>query len=392
MDAPLAASLRPSSLADVVWQHKIIQQMQSYIASGRIPSMIFRWSPGTGKTTLAIVLSQEIEADFVQLSGVSSKKSDLSDIIHQAQINKQYGKKTIVFLDEIHRRNKAQQDSLLPYVENGTLILIGATTENPSFTVNNALLSRSKVIVFDPLSSEDIKIFISKNVWTIEKLYPWKSISDEVITLIADLANGDLRNALNLLESALMLSETQVTSESIVTAFGKPVYYDRDGDEHYNIISAVHKSLRDSDGDAACYRIQRMLQWGEDPLYICRRLVRFASEDIGPADNNALLLANTVYETCAKLGMPECDTALMQLALYLAKAPKNNICYVISHQTKADIATYGNLPVPLHIRNAASKLMKELNYGKGYKYAHDFKDAVVEQQHFPDELKDRKYG
>lgn len=391
MEAPLAASLRPVSLDDIVGQSKIIEKMRSYIASGRIPSMIFRGSPGTWKTTLAMVLSHEIEAIFISLSGVSSKKSDLSEIIHQAQIQKQYGRKTIVFLDEIHRRNKAQQDALLPYVENGTLILIGATTENPSFTINNALLSRSKVIVFEPLTSEDISIFISKSMSAIQQLYPWKSISEDVVSLIADLANGDLRNALNLLESALMLSETQVTSESITNAFGHPVYYDRDGDEHYNIISAVHKSLRDSDGDAACYRIQRMLQWGEDPLYICRRLVRFASEDIGPADHNALVMANTVYETCAKLWMPECDTALMQLALYLAKAKKDNICYVISQQTKADIATHGNLPVPLHIRNAASKLMKELKYWKGYKYAHDFKDAVVEQEHFPDKLQGRKY-
>ena len=388
---PLAAALRPEMLDEIVGQQAVLRQIRSFLVSGKIPSLIFWGSPGTGKTTLATVLSHELDAQFIPLSGVSSKKSDLSEIIQQAQRNKQYGKRTIVFLDEIHRRNKAQQDALLPSVEDGTIILIGATTENPSFTINNALLSRCKVLVFETLSSEEIADFVAHNLDRIAAHYPNKTISTDVITRISLLANGDLRNALNLLESWLMLSGDVVTEDDIMSAYGKPVYYDRDGEEHYNIISAVHKSLRDSDGDAACYWIQRMLQWGEDALYVCRRLVRFASEDIWPADNNALLLANTVYETCAKLGMPECDTALMQLALYLAKAPKNNICYVIAQETKADVIQYGNLPVPLHIRNAATKLMKWLWYGKWYKYAHDYKDAKVDQQHFPDELKERKY-
>lgn len=389
---PLASLLRPTSLNDIVGQSKIIDQMRIYITTGKIPSMIFRWPPWSGKTTLAIVLSHELDADFVHLSGVSSKKSDLNEIIDQAKKNKWYNKRTIVFLDEIHRRNKAQQDALLPYVEDGTIILIWATTENPSFTINNALLSRAKVVVFDAITPDDIKKFIQKNNDKIAIEYPDKKIPDDVITLIAELANGDLRNALNLLEAGLMVSTEILISEDIMTAYGKPVYYDRNGDEHYNIISAVHKSLRDSDGDAACYRIQRMLAWWEDPLYVCRRLIRFASEDIGPADISALLLANTVYDTCAKLGMPECDNALMQLALYLAKATKNNICYVISLETKADIEKYGNLPVPMTIRNAPTKMMKELWYGKWYQYAHDYQDAKVDQQHLPDKLKDRKYG
>ncbi len=392
MQQPLAALLRPEKLDEIVGQKTIIDQMRSYITSGKIPSMIFWWPPGSWKTTLATVLSHELEADFVHLSWVSSKKSDLSEIIYQAQRNKWYQKRTIVFLDEIHRWNKAQQDALLPYVEDGTIILIWATTENPSFTINNALLSRSKVIVFDKLSEDNIIKFIEGHMKNVQWHYPWIEIPIEAIELIWRLANGDLRNALNLLEGWLMVQQSGIlNAEAILAAYGKPVYYDRNGEEHYNIISAVHKSLRDSDGDAACYRIMRMLKWGEDPLYVCRRLIRFASEDIGPADNNALLLANTTYDVCAKLGMPECDNAIMQLALYLAKAKKNNICYVISQETKADIERFGNLPVPMHIRNAPSKLMKNLWYGKWYKYAHDFENAEVDQEHMPDELKGRKY-
>lgn len=391
MSTPLAALLRPTRLDEIVWQSMIVEQMRKYLLGGRVPSMVFRWPPGTGKTTMATVLSHELDADFVQLSGVSSKKSDLTEVVTHAQTNRQYGKKTIVFLDEIHRRTKAQQDALLPYVEDGTIILIGATTENPSFTINNALLSRAKVIVFDALTTAEIQLFVTTQLDKIASV-SWKSISDEIIQLIADLANGDLRNALNLLEAGLLLSSEIVTREDVLSAYGKPVYYDRDGEEHYNIISAVHKSLRDSDGDAACYRIQRMLQGWEDPLYICRRLLRFASEDIGLADNNALLLANTVYDTCAKLGIPECGTALMQLGRYLAKAKKSNSCYRTDQQTKADVAQYGNLPVPTHLRNAPKKLMKDLWYGDGYKYAHDFTDAKVDQEHFPEQLKGRQYG
>ncbi len=392
MQTPLAALLRPTFINQLVGQSKILHQMESYIQLGNIPSMVFWWPPWSGKTTLAIAISNELKSDFIHLSWVSSKKSDLNDIIEQAKVNKQYNKTTIIFLDEIHRWNKAQQDSLLPYVEEWLVILIGATTENPSFTINNALLSRCKVVVFEKHSEKDIEQFINDHLALIAMHYPERIINNEIIALIAQIANWDLRNALNILEAALMVKKDwEIDDETIRSIFDKPLYYDRDWEEHYNIISAVHKSLRDSDGDAACYRIQRMLVWGEDPLYICRRLVRFASEDIGPADNNALLLANQVYDTCAKIGMPECDVAIFQLALYLAKAKKNNICYVISHETKRDIQKYGNLPVPLHIRNAPTKMMKELDYGKWYKYAHNFKDAVVDQEHFPDELKGRKY-
>lgn len=393
MQTPLAALLRPKLVNELVGQEKILIQMESYIQWGSIPSMIFWWPPGSGKTTLAIALSNELQADFIHLSWVSSKKSDLQEIIEQAKINKQYKKNTIVFLDEIHRWNKAQQDSLLPYVEEWMIILIWATTENPSFTINNALLSRCKVVVFDKHTEKDIEQFIRSHLQTITDNYPWRTISDDVIVLISQIANWDLRNALNILEAWLMMKKKwEIDDKVIKSVFDKPLYYDRDWEEHYNIISAVHKSLRDSDWDAACYWIQRMLVAWEDPLYICRRLVRFASEDIWPADNNALLLANQVYDTCAKIWMPECDVAIFQLALYLAKAKKDNICYVISHETKKDIDQYGNLPVPLHIRNAPTKMMKELGYGKWYQYAHDFKNAQVDQEHFPDELKGRKYG
>ncbi len=323
--------------------------------------MIFRGAPGCGKTTLATILSHTLEADFFELSGVKSKKEDLNQILAHAQTNQSYGKKTLLFLDEIHRRNKAQQDALLPFVESGLITLIGATTENPSFTINNALLSRCKVLVFQPLAEEHIVQFFTLNTEKILNQFPTLQLTPEILATIANLANGDLRNACNILETAIMLSpDGQLSQEIIQQAFGKPVYYDRDGEEHYNIISAVHKCLRDSDPHAACYWIQRMLIAGEDPRYIARRLLRFASEDIGPADNNALLLANQVYDVVLKLGMPECKTALFQLALYLAKAPKNNITEKIDLATRRDVEQYGNLPVPMQIRNASSKMMKDL--------------------------------
>ncbi|HMS91589.1 MAG TPA: hypothetical protein PKC87_05180, partial [Candidatus Absconditabacterales bacterium] len=266
------------------------------------------------------------------------------------------------------------------------------TTENPSFTVNNALLSRCRLFVFEKLSDQEIFDFIKKQFPLILKHHLDISITDEQILLISKLGNGDLRNALNILESAMFLAKDGILTDQIILQAGqKTIYYDRDGEEHYNIISAIHKSLRDSDADAACYRIQRMLMGGEDPLYIARRLLRFASEDIGPADNNALLLANQVYDAVAKIGKPECDVFLFQLGIYLAKAKKNNVAYTTAIATRQDVEKYGNLPVPLHLRNAPTKLMKDLNYGTGYKYAHDYPDAKVDQEHFPSELKGRKY-
>ncbi len=392
---PLSSYLRPQSLDDFVGQSHLVwpgKPLSVFLQSGKVPSMIFRGPPGCGKTTIAHIISQTMHADFFYLSWVTSKKDDLLKLVDQAKKNFQYGKSTIIFLDEIHRRNKAQQDTLLPYVEKGTVILIGATTENPSFTVNNALLSRSRIFVFEKLSDEEIFSFIKKEFPLILTKHPNISLSDDHILLISKLGNWDLRNALNILESAIFLAKDGVVTDKIILQAGqKTVYYDRNGEEHYNIISAIHKSLRDSDGNAACYRIQRMLMGGEDPLYLARRLLRFASEDIWPADNNALLLANQVYDAVAKIGMPECDVFLFQLAIYLAKAKKNNVAYRTAIATRQDVEKYGNLPVPLHLRNAPTKLMKELEYGKWYKYAHDYPDAKVDQEHFPQELKGRHY-
>ena len=302
-------------------------------------------------------------------------------------------------MDEIHRRNKAQQDSLLPFVESGLITLIWATTENPSFTINNALLSRAKVIVFEALKPEDIITFFHNNQEKIHSRYPNIEITQENLTTIANLANWDLRNACNILESSIMLStDWKISDEIIQKAFGKPMYYDRDGEEHYNIISAIHKSMRDSDPHAACYRVQRMLAGWEDPRYIARRMLRFASEDIWLADNNALLLANQVYDAVEKIWMPECWIFLIQLAIYLSRAPKSNLCYKVDLATKKDVQQYWNLPVPMQIRNAPTKLMWELWYWKWYEYAHDHQEnkqsdwtIKMNNQHFPDELKDRKY-
>lgn len=395
MFEPLSSYVRPQKLEDFIGQTHLVwpdMPLSVFLQSGKVPSMIFRGPPGCGKTTIAHIISQTIQADFFYLSWVTSKKDDLLKLVDQAKINFQYGKSTIIFLDEIHRRNKAQQDTLLPYVEKGTVILIWATTENPSFTVNNALLSRCRVFVFEKLSDQEIFDFIKKQFPLILQKHPNVVITDEDLFLISKLGNWDLRNALNILESTIFLAkEGNLTQDIILQAWQKTVYYDRDGEEHYNIISAIHKSLRDSDPDAACYRVQRMLIGGEDPLYLARRLLRFASEDIWPADNNALLLANQVYDAVAKLGMPECDVFLFQLTIYLAKAKKNNIAYRTAIATRQDVEKYGNLPVPLHLRNAPTKLMKHLDYGKWYKYAHDYPDAKVDQEHFPPELKGTIY-
>ena len=396
---PLAYFLRPTTLDEVVWQEQTKLSIQKFLENWQVPSMIFWWSPWCWKTTIANVLSHQLQADFFELSWVKSKKEDLNLILEHAEKNKAYWKKTLLFLDEIHRRNKAQQDSLLPFVESWLITLIWATTENPSFTINNALLSRAKVIVFEALKPEDIITFFHNNKEKIQTRYPNIEITEDNLNTIANLANGDLRNACNLLESSIMLStDWKINNEIIQKAFGKPMYYDRDWEEHYNIISAIHKSLRDSDPHAACYRIQRMLSWWEDPRYIARRLLRFASEDIWLADNNALLLANQVYDAVEKIWMPECWIFLMQLAIYLAKAPKSNLCYKVDLATKQDVEKYWNLPVPMQIRNAPTKLMWELWYWKWYEYAHDHQEnkqadgtIKMNNQHFPDELKNRKY-
>lgn len=396
---PLASKYRPRSLDDFVGQEHLVGEkgpIRKFIESGKIPSMIFWGPPGTGKTTLAYILSLNLYYDFHKMQAVNSGKDALRKVIKVAMANQQYGKKTILFLDEIHRWNKAQQDTLLPYVEKGIITLIGATTENPSFTVISALLSRTKVFVFKQQTEEDIVKLLTK---ISKKEYPDIKISKKVLQQMASLSNGDIRSGLNILEMSTTLANSEIKNsekaevkeETLIETVQKPVYYDKTGEEHYNIISAIHKSMRSSNPDAACYWVGRMLAGGEDPLYIARRMLRFASEDIGNADPSALILANSVYEACQKIGMPECEIFLMQLAIYLANAPKDNTAYLVEGQVKQDIEEYGNLPVPLNIRNAETKLMKEIGYGKGYEYDHELPNKKSDQQCMPDKLKKRKY-
>ncbi len=387
---PLAFRMRPTKLEDFVGQANIVGEtgpLRSMIEANSIPSMIFWGPPGTGKTTLAEIIATTVDAEFYRLSAVTDGKEALKKVVQIAEKNEQYHKKTILFIDEIHRWNKAQQDALLPYVESGSITLIGATTENPSFTVISPLLSRSRVFIFSSHSVEDIANRLQKAAKELEI-----ELSNDLAIYIANLANGDMRFAINSLELAVELSQKKpLTKEIVEAAMQKFLRYDKSGEEHYNIISAVHKSLRSSNASAAVYWIVRMLEAGEDPLYIARRLVRFASEDIGNSQPNALLLANLVFDTCKNLGMPECGVALVQLAEYLAKAPKNNSAYVAYTEAVKDVQKLGNLPVPLHIRNAPTKLMKDVGYGKGYQYDHDLPGKKSNQECFPDELKGRNY-
>ncbi len=396
---PLASKYRPKDLKNFVGQEHLIGQnspIKKFLETENIPSMIFWGPPGTGKTTLAYIISRNLYYDFHKLQAVTSGKDDLRKIIKIATSNQQYGKKTILFLDEIHRWNKAQQDALLPYVEKGLITLIGATTENPSFTVNSPLLSRTKVFVFKQQTEEDIYNLLKK---IAKKEFPEVSINKKELETMANLSNGDIRSGLNILEMATTIAISQkkegkkarVTEKILQDTIQKPIYYDKNGEEHYNIISAIHKSMRSSNPDAAAYWVGRMLSAGEDPLYIARRLLRFASEDIGNAKPTALVLANTVYEACQKIGMPECEVFLIQLAIYLSNAPKDNTAYMVENMVKQDIEKHGNLPVPLHIRNAPTKLMKDLDYGIGYEYDHDLESKKSNQQCMPDKLKNRKY-
>ncbi len=394
---PLASKYRPKTLDDFIGQEHLVGEngpIRKFLETGNIPSMIFWGPPGTGKTTLAYILSLNLYYDFHKIQAVVSGKDTLRKIIKIAMGNQQYGKKTILFLDEIHRWNKAQQDTLLPYVEKGIITLIGATTENPSFTVISALLSRTKVFVFKQQTEEDIYKHLAK---IAKKEYPEIKISKKVLEQMANLSNGDIRSSLNILEMSATLASTQdsvkkeITTEILTDTIQKPVYYDKTGEEHHNIISAIHKSMRSSNPDAACYWTGRMLAGGEDPLYVARRMLRFASEDVGNADPNAVVLANSVYEACQKIGMPECEVFLMQLAIYLSNAPKDNSAYMTEGLVKQDIEKYGNLPVPMNIRNAPTKLMSDLGYGKGYVYDHDLESKKSGQQCMPDKLKNRKY-
>lgn len=386
-DIPLATYFRPKSLEEFVGQEKIIKKngwLYQAIKSDKVPSLLLWGPPGTGKTTLAFIIAKETKSEFRELSATSSGVKDLKIIIDRAKENKRLGSKTILFIDEIHRWNKAQQDALLPQVENGTITLIGATTENPSFAVNGALLSRVKVVVLEALTLEDLSLILKRAAKELKV-----KISAEVVGLIAKLANGDARKALNILESAIEVGE-KIDVKLIKDIINKPnLLYDKSGEEHYNLISALHKSMRGGNADAAIYYLARMLAAGEDPLYIARRLIRFASEDIGLANNSALMLANAAYDACKNIGLPECGVNLAHCVVYLAKSAKNIAVYMGYEKAMAEVATSGNLPVPLYLRNAPTKLMKELGYAKDYKYTPLEDDS--DQEYLPAKLKGKKF-
>ncbi|ABY92577.1 replication-associated recombination protein A [Thermoanaerobacter sp. X514] len=399
---PLADRMRPKTLDEFVGQEHLLGKgklLRELIEKDNITSMILWGPPGVGKTTLAMIIANMTNSKFVTFSAVLSGIKEIKEIMAKAELDAMYGTRTVVFIDEIHRFNKAQQDAFLPHVEKGNIILIGATTENPSFEVNSALLSRSKVFVMKPLTEEDLLILLKRalkdeqNGFGMYKI----GITDEQLKKIALFANGDARVALNTLEIAVMGAkviegERIVTDDILADAMQKKtLLYDKQGEEHYNLISAFHKSLRNSDWDAAVYWLARMLEAGEDPLYVARRMIRFASEDIGLADPQALEMAVAAYNACHYIGMPECSVNLAQVAIYLALAPKSNAVYVAYNKAKKDAEKTIAESVPMHLRNAPTKLMKELGYGKGYKYAHDFEEKVTDMQCLPDNLKDRKY-
>jgi putative ATPase len=394
INIPLADRMRPHKLEDFFGQKDLVGEksfLKNAIGQDAVPSMILWGPPGSGKTTLAQIIASETNAQFIQISAVTSGIKELRKIIAQAKENEWQKKKTILFIDEIHRWNKAQQDALLPHVEHGLITLIGATTENPSFEVNSALVSRSRVFVLNKLEVGDIEKIIKRALADKENGLGLKKINieEKIVGEIALLANGDARMALNTLEAATNQSEN-ITHELVRQVLQKShLYYDKSGEEHYNIISALHKSMRGGDADAAVYWLARMLEGGEDPTYVARRLVRFAAEDVGLADNFALVLANNVFDACHKLGMPECSVHLAQLVIYLAQAKKSVSAYFAYNKARKDVEEFGNLPVPMHIRNAPTKLMEQLGYGKGYKYT-PVEDSSG-QEYFPDELKKRKY-
>jgi len=391
---PLAERVRPTTLDAFVGQEKLIGPgtfLRAAIVEDRVPSMILWGPPGSGKTTLARIIAHTTRADFVQLSATGSGLKELRDALSRAQELQRLGGKTVLFIDEIHRWNKAQQDALLPHVESGTITFIGATTENPSFEVNSALISRARVFVLERLGEDAITSLLRRALVDADHGLGAAGVEvpDDVITFIANMANGDARMALNTLEAAGGQGDA-ITIPLIKSILQKShLLYDKTGEEHYNVISALHKSMRGGDANASVYWLARMLEGGEDPLYVARRLVRFASEDIGLANATALLLANAAYDACHKLGMPECTVHLAQLVIYLAKSPKSIVAYDAYTRAKRDVEEHGNLPVPLHLRNAPTKLMKDLQYGKGYQYTP--KQDRANQTYLPPELQGRTY-
>lgn len=401
-NAPLASRLRPETLEEYVGQKHLLGKgkiLRQLIDRDQISSMIFWGPPGVGKTTLARIIAGRTRASFVEFSAVTSGIREIKEVMAEAEQNRRLGIRTLLFADEIHRFNKAQQDAFLPFVEKGSIILVGATTENPSFEINSALLSRCKVFVLKALEEEDLKELLHHALKSPKGFGNMDiSIEEAHLEAIARFANGDARTALNTLEMAVLNGEMdargqiQVNEEVLAQCMNRrSLLYDKNGEEHYNLISALHKSMRNSDPDAAVYWLCRMLDGGEEPLYIARRLVRFASEDVGMADSQALQVAVAAYQACHFLGMPECDVHLTHAVVYLSMAPKSNALYTACEACKKDVRELPAEPVPLQICNAPTGLMKELNYGKGYIYAHDTEEKLSRMQCLPDSLADRRY-
>ncbi len=401
IDAPLAERMRPKNLDTFVGQEHLIGEgkiLRKLIEEDKVSSMIFWGPPGVGKTTLAEIIANKTKSKFIIFSAVTSGIKEIKSVMEEADKNKKFGERTILFVDEIHRFNKAQQDAFLPYVEKGSIILIGATTENPSFEINNALLSRCKVFVLNALTPDNIVSLLKRAISSSEGFGKENvEISDEILNNIAIFSNGDARNALSTLEMLILNSDRQgdkviVKKEMLEQITSKKTFlYDKKGEEHYNIISALHKSMRNSDPDAAIYWLARMLEAGEDPLYIARRCIRFASEDVGMADPKALELAVAAYQACHFIGMPECSVNLTQVVTYLSLAPKSNAMEVSYDMAALDARKMLDEPVPMNIRNAPTSLMEDLGYGKGYIYAHDTKEKVAAMQCLPDSLQNKEY-
>ncbi len=396
---PLAARMRPRNLREFVGQEHLLSDgkiLRRMIENDNIASMIFWGPPGVGKTSLASIIARETKAAFINFSAVTSGIKEIREIMKQADGNKNFGARTILFVDEIHRFNKAQQDAFLPFVEKGSIILIGATTENPSFEINSALLSRCKVFVLKSLSPENI-LQLLKRAMEILREKNRVTCEDDILEALANFSNGDARTALSTLEMMFLNGEVRENSVVINSQVfeqctsRKSLLYDKHGEEHYNLISALHKSMRNSDPDAAVYWLARMLESGEDPLYIARRVVRFASEDVGLAEPNALSMAIAAYQACHFLGMPECSVHLTQAVIHLSISPKSNSIDAAYMSARNDAMKNLSEPVPLNLRNAPTKLMRELDYGKGYKFAHDYESRITNMQCLPENLLGREY-
>ena len=398
---PLASRMRPASLSEYVGQKHLVGEgkvLWKLIEKDQITSMIFWGPPGVGKTTLARIIAHHTKSRFIDFSAVTSGIREIRQVMKEAQDSMVYGQRTILFVDEIHRFNKAQQDAFLPYVEKGSIILIGATAENPSFEINSALLSRCKVFVLKALEDEDILELLKTTLHSPKGLGKENiQIEESILKQLAAFANGDARVALNTLEMCVLNAENtdgvQIVNEEVLAQCisQKSLLYDKKGEEHYNLISALHKSMRNSDVQASIYWLARMLEAGEDPLYIARRLVRFASEDVGMADSRALEICVSVYQACHFIGMPECSVHLTHAITYLSLAPKSNALYMAYEHAKIDAMKMRSEPVPLHLRNAVTSLMKELHYGEGYQYAHDHEDKLTAMKCLPDSLQGKLY-